>query len=89
MKSKISDLGLLGGPPTFAQTLHVGRPNIGARAAFQARMDDIFNRGWLTNNGTYVLTAVTATTLTVSGTPLTVEAWGTTTIALDPIEVAR
>ncbi|MGI9643815.1 MAG: hypothetical protein ACR2O6_00730 [Ilumatobacteraceae bacterium] len=35
------------------------------------------------NDGTYVLTAVTATTLTVTGTPLTVEAWGTTTIAWD------
>lgn len=35
------------------------------------------------NNGTYVLTGVSATTLTVTGTPLTVEAWGSTTIAYD------
>jgi hypothetical protein len=35
------------------------------------------------NDGTYVLTAVAATTLTVSGTPLTVEAWGTSRIAVD------
>lgn len=35
------------------------------------------------NNGTYVLTSVAALTLTVTGTPLTVEAWSTTTIAYD------
>lgn len=35
------------------------------------------------NDGTYTLTAVTATTLTVSGTPLTVEAWSTSRIAVD------
>lgn len=53
-KKDISDLAVLGGIPAFSETLHVGRPNIGSREAFQARMDDIFNRGWLTNNGTYV-----------------------------------
>ncbi len=35
------------------------------------------------NDGTFVLTGVAALTLTVSGTPLTVEAWGTSTIAYD------
>jgi len=35
------------------------------------------------NDGTYVLTGVTATTLTVEGTPLTVEAWGTSRIAVN------
>jgi hypothetical protein len=35
------------------------------------------------NNGDYVLTAVSATTLTVTGTPLTVEAWGTTELAVN------
>ena len=35
------------------------------------------------NDGTYVLTAVAATTLTVTGTPFTVEAWGTSEIAVD------
>ena len=35
------------------------------------------------NDGTYVLTAVTTTTLTVTGTPLTVEAWGSSRIAVD------
>lgn len=36
-----------------------------------------------TNDGTYVLTGVSALTLTVSGTPLGVEGWSTTTIAYD------
>lgn len=39
--------------------------------------------GSTSNDGTYVLTGVSATTLTVQGTPLTVEAWGSTTIAWD------
>jgi len=53
-KKDINDLAILGGKPSFVETLHVGRPNIGSREAFQTRMDDIFNRGWLTNNGVYV-----------------------------------
>jgi len=39
--------------------------------------------GSTSNDGTYTLTAVAATTLTVSGTPLTVEAWGTSEIAVN------
>ena len=39
--------------------------------------------GSTSNDGTYVLTAVAATTLTVTGTPFTVEAWGSSTIAVD------
>jgi hypothetical protein len=35
------------------------------------------------NDGTYTISAVAALTLTLDGTPLTVEAWGTTTIAYD------
>jgi len=35
------------------------------------------------NDGTYVLTSVAALTLTVTGTPLTVEAWGTSRIAVN------
>ena len=38
----------------FSETLHVGRPNIGSRSAFNARMEDILDRAWLTNNGVYV-----------------------------------
>jgi hypothetical protein len=40
-------------------------------------------RGSTSNNGTFVLTGVAALTLTVTGTPLTVEAWGTSVIAWD------
>ncbi len=47
-------LAAFGAPPRFAQTLHVGRPNIGERAAFLRRMNDILDRRWLTNNGYYV-----------------------------------
>lgn len=36
------------------ETLHVGRPNIGNRTRFQGRLDDIFERRWLSNNGRYV-----------------------------------
>jgi len=36
-----------------------------------------------TNDGTYVITAVATLTLTVTGTPFSVEAWSTTTIAWD------
>ena len=53
-KKTVNDFALLGGTPVFTDTLHVGRPNIGSRDAFRARMDDIFDRGWLTNNGVYV-----------------------------------
>lgn len=39
--------------------------------------------GSTSNDGTFVLTGVAALTLTVTGTPFTVEAWGTSTIAVD------
>lgn len=39
--------------------------------------------GSTSNDGSYVLTGVTATTLTVTGTPLTVEAWGSTVLRVD------
>lgn len=40
--------------PYFAEPLHVGRPNTGNRDAFLARVNDIFDRRWFTNNGHYV-----------------------------------
>ena len=49
------DLTLFGGtPPVFAEPLHVGRPNIGSREEFLGYVNDIFDRGWLTNNGPMV-----------------------------------
>jgi dTDP-4-amino-4,6-dideoxygalactose transaminase len=40
--------------PIFAEPLHVGRPNIGDREQFLARINDMLDRRWLTNNGQYV-----------------------------------
>lgn len=52
-KRSIDELAIFGGQPLFAEVLHVGRPNIGDRQRFAARVDDIFDRRWLTNNGHY------------------------------------
>lgn len=54
MKEHVSDLALLGGPPAFEQTLHVGRPNLGNREKFLSRLNDILERRWFTNAGPYV-----------------------------------
>lgn len=53
-KRQIEDLALFGGSPLFEQTLHVGTPNLGDRAAFYRRVEDILDRRWLTNAGPYV-----------------------------------
>jgi len=47
-------LHLLGGNKAFPEPLHVGRPNIGDRSRFMARMEDMLNRRWFTNGGPYV-----------------------------------
>ncbi len=44
-------LAVLGGAPAFTEKLYVGRPNVGNRAAFLARVNDILDRNWLTNDG--------------------------------------
>jgi len=54
MKRSLSELAILGGAPAFAAPLHVGRPNIGERSALLARIDDLLDRRWLTNNGPLV-----------------------------------
>ncbi len=48
-------LALFGGTPAFAEAMHVGRPNIGNRERFLARLNDILDRRWLTNRGEYVI----------------------------------
>ena len=53
-KTCLDDLALLGGAPAFGRTLHVGQPNLGQRDRFVARINDILERRWLTNNGPYV-----------------------------------
>ncbi len=51
---KLNDLAILGGKPEFEEKLHVGRPNIANREAFMARVNDMLDRKWLSNNGPYV-----------------------------------
>lgn len=53
-KQRVQDLALFGGKPLFEQPLHVGCPNLGDKQRFQERLDDIFRRRWLTNDGVYV-----------------------------------
>ena len=53
-KTNINELAILGSQPAFNEILHVGRPNIGERERFLARINDIFDRRWLTNNGVFV-----------------------------------
>jgi dTDP-4-amino-4,6-dideoxygalactose transaminase len=50
----IENLAIFGGTPTFAEPLHVGRPNIGNRDRLLQRINDMLDRKWLSNNGKYV-----------------------------------
>jgi dTDP-4-amino-4,6-dideoxygalactose transaminase len=54
LKTAVGDLAIFGGIPAFKDALHVGQPNIGNREKFIAQINDIFDRRWLTNGGTYV-----------------------------------
>ena len=47
-------LAILGNPPAFEAPLHVGRPNLGDRAALFTRINDILESRWLTNDGPLV-----------------------------------
>jgi len=49
-----ADLATNGAPPAFAEPLHVGRPNIGDRAAFLQNVERVLDNQWLTNNGPMV-----------------------------------
>jgi dTDP-4-amino-4,6-dideoxygalactose transaminase len=49
-----ADLAINGATPAFSKPLHVGRPNIGNREAFLARVNEILDNQWLTNNGPMV-----------------------------------
>jgi dTDP-4-amino-4,6-dideoxygalactose transaminase len=51
LKERIDDLAAFGGPPEFAQKLHVGRPNVGDRDAFMRRVERILDARWFTNYG--------------------------------------
>ena len=47
-------LAYFGARPAFDDKLHVGLPNIGDKARLMARIEDLIDRRWLTNNGPYV-----------------------------------
>ncbi len=53
-KKFAQDLAVFGGPPAFAEALHVGRPNIPDRDRLFARLTAILDRRILTNNGPFV-----------------------------------
>jgi dTDP-4-amino-4,6-dideoxygalactose transaminase len=48
-------LAILGGPASFSETLHVGRPHVDGREAFLRRAQAMLDSRWLTNNGPYVV----------------------------------
>jgi dTDP-4-amino-4,6-dideoxygalactose transaminase len=54
VENRVADLALLGGRPAFDSPRYVGRPNIGSRERLMARIDAMFDRLWLTNNGPLV-----------------------------------
>jgi len=54
VKAALPDLAIFGGTPAFKEELHVGRPNVLGREAFLARVEDMLDRRWLTNDGPYV-----------------------------------
>jgi dTDP-4-amino-4,6-dideoxygalactose transaminase len=49
----MADLAICGGKPAFASALHVGRPNIGNRERLLARINDLLDRRWLSNDGPF------------------------------------
>ena len=53
--SSADDLAINGAPPAFAETLHVGRPNIGDRERFMQLAGEMFDRRWLSNSGPLVV----------------------------------
>jgi dTDP-4-amino-4,6-dideoxygalactose transaminase len=54
VKDDLSRLAIFGGVPSFSGKLHVGRPNIGDRERLMARIEDLLDRRWLSNDGPYV-----------------------------------
>lgn len=54
IRCNVKDLAIFSGIPIFSEKLHVGRPNVGNRDHLLKRINDLLDRKWLTNNGTYV-----------------------------------
>jgi dTDP-4-amino-4,6-dideoxygalactose transaminase len=53
-KNNLQDLAIWSNQPAFSEPLHVGRPNIGNRSDLLARITNLLDLRWLTNNGPYV-----------------------------------
>ena len=47
-------LAVLGASPRFESPLHVGRPNVGSRERLFARLNDMLDRRWFSNDGPFV-----------------------------------
>jgi dTDP-4-amino-4,6-dideoxygalactose transaminase len=47
-------LAVLGDRPRFESALHVGRPNVGSRERLLARLNDMLDRRWFSNDGPFV-----------------------------------
>ena len=54
-KTSVKELALFKGEPAFDEILHVGRPNIGNRERLLARINEMLDRRWLSNNGPFVM----------------------------------
>jgi dTDP-4-amino-4,6-dideoxygalactose transaminase len=54
MRNQIQELAIFTGVPLFPEKLHVGQPNIGDRSHLLARINDLLDRRWFSNNGFYV-----------------------------------
>jgi dTDP-4-amino-4,6-dideoxygalactose transaminase len=54
VKAALDALAVFGGRPAFDEDRHVGRPNVLGRERFLARVEDMLDRRWLTNDGPYV-----------------------------------
>src|SRR4051794_15878811 len=54
LKTKITDLALFQGKPAFEEPLHVGRPSVGDKGRFLARVNQMWENRWFSNNGPYV-----------------------------------
>src|ERR1035441_4531111 len=54
IKADLSQLAVFGGPPLFDAPIHVGRPNLGNRDRLLARINEMLDRRWLSNNGPFV-----------------------------------
>ena len=50
-KKDINDFAIFGGPVSFEEQLHVGRPNIGDKERLLTRIGEVVDRRWLTNSG--------------------------------------